>query len=566
MVKHRCFVKTVIFFLLLTPLLWSQHVTLTASKTQFSQNEEIRLTFTFENIKNAPRNINFDLHDDLQIVGGPYSSSNYSWVNGKMNSSSSLSYEVLAKRTGRIRIPGYEFDIKGEIFRTEPFTLQVGKSGISETSDSATALPSSFIKLQLPKDSMYQGETFTLSYYLYTSERVVNYTSAPLQSMEGFIVDRFKMHDLPASSKQILGGKEYIIAEIASLTLTATQTGEFIIPAKAFRISLKRQERFKSIFDDPFFGSSTNDVNLYSAPDTITVFPLPGGAGPHFTGAIGDFAMHISLDSSLIRENQASTLRIDLIGHGNMPHFTFPEQAFPANIEVFEPRVKNSYQLQDQDYRGQRTWEYVLIPSRAGHYRPEDVRFTYFSLRNKEYRTISMPVKEIRVLAHNELEGDYNSALTPEEVRLLAKDIRFIQMDEERCVSLSYNPVRDPRNRIPYVFVLIFLLAFVLMEHMFSLRERNMQRIRKKNALKNAMQHFRKVTVESRADLLLYGIEQGILNYMNDKQLSQNAHPGIADVMKTIETYKYAPGLLSRNQLEVLKDKVIAIIEEMEGV
>lgn len=566
MVKSRYLLRTAFLFLLLTPLLWSQRVTLTATKTRFSLNEAIRLTFNFENIQNAPRTIDFDLHPDLQVSGGPYSSTNMSWVNGKISSSSTLSFDVIARKTGRIRIPAFEFDIKGEKFQTEALVLNVSKSAVPEDPDSAETLPSTFIKLLLPKDSMYQGETFTLHYHLYTSERVVNYTASPQQNLEGFIVDHFKLHDAPASSKQILGGKEYIIAEIASLTLTATKTGEFVIPAKAFRITLKRQDRYTSIFDDPFFGSSGNDINIYSNPDTITVFPLPAGAGPHFTGAIGDFAMHVSLDSSVIRENQATTLRIDIIGHGNMSHFSFPEQLFPGNIEIFEPKVKNSFQLQGQDYRGQRSWEYVLIPSRPGMIKVNDIQFTYFSLADKIYRTLVMPVKDIRVLTRNELEGDYASALSPEEVRLLAKDIRFLQLDEKKCVPAGYDPLRDPRNRNGYIFALFILLGFVLMEHMFSLRERNMQRIRSKNALKNAMQHFRRIAEEDRAEYYLDAIEKGLLIYLNDKQLEKSAHPAIPDLVKTIETYKYAPGLLSRNQLDLLKDKVIAIIEEIEEV
>jgi len=177
-----------------------------------------------------------------------------------------------------------------------------------------------------------------------------------------------------------------------------------------------------------------------------------------------------------------------------------------------------------------------------------------------------MPVKDIRVLTRNELEGDYASALSPEEVRLLAKDIRFLQLDEKKCVPAGYDPLRDPRNRNGYIFALFILLGFVLMEHMFSLRERNMQRIRSKNALKNAMQHFRRIAEEDRAEYYLDAIEKGLLIYLNDKQIEKSAHPAIPDLVKTIETYKYAPGLLSRNQLDLLKDKVIAIIEEIEEV
>lgn len=566
MVINRLSLKIITVLLLLTTIFFAQEVRLSASKTHFSIDESIQLTFTFENIKNAPRSVNIDLHDYLKVVGGPYSSSNYSWVNGKVESTNSISYDVIAKKSGEIKIPEYEFEIKGQIYKTKPFTLHVSKVADPDDKDQGSRLPSTFIRLLLPKDSMYQGETFTIDYYLYTSESVVNISTNPQNTLEGFIVDRFKIHDVPDSRKEVINGREYLIAGIASLTLTATQTGEFVIPAKAFRISLKRQDRYSSFFDDPFFGTSTKDVNIYANPDTLTVFPLPGGAGPNYTGAIGDFAMHVSLDSTLIRENQASTLRIELIGHGNMSHFTFPELLFPGDFEVFEPKVKNNFKLEGQDYRGQRTWEYVLIPASKGKYQIEDIKFTYFSVQDRKFKTLSMPVPEIRVLSHDELEGDYSSGLSAEEVRLLTEDIRFLQLKESKLRDPDYDPLMDPRNRSGYILTLALLVLFITANWMLNLRDRNMRKIRYRNALKNIMLAYRSINEQMPAEQRLNIIEEGFLKYLEDKQLQPDAHSGIPDILKTIETYKYAPGLLSNQQLEVLKHKAIKVIEEIEGV
>lgn len=558
--------KILLFSVLIGTLLNGQEVRLSASKTHFSVNESLLLTFTFENIKNAPRSVNLGMPDAFRVVGGPYFSSNYSWVNGKVSSTNSVSYEVMAKKTGDIHIPAFEFNLNGKTYKTTPFTVHVGVAANPADTTAKKSLPSTFIRLILPKDSMYQGETFTADYYLYTLENVVNITTNPQDTFEGFIVDRFKIHDVPSSRKEVINGREYLILEIASLTMTATQTGEFAIPAKAFRLSLKSRDRYSSFFDDPFFGTATNDVNIYSNPDTLTVFPLPGGAGPHFTGAIGDFVMHVSLDSALIRENQASTLRIELIGHGNMSHFTFPELIFPEGFEVFEPKVKNNYKLDIQDYRGQRTWEYVLIPASSGNYRIEDVKFTYFSLEDKKFKTLNMPVPEIRVLSHDELKGDYRSGLTPEEVRLLARDIRFIQLKEGKLLKADYNPLCDPRNRGGFILALFVIFLFLAAEWSLNIREKNMQKIRRRNALKNVMRRYRSIGENLQAEEKLNGIESGFIGYLSDKGLDYGAHPGISDILKTIETYKYAPGLLSSNQLEVLKNKAIKIIEEIEGV
>ncbi|MDZ7797165.1 MAG: BatD family protein [Candidatus Marinimicrobia bacterium] len=142
--------------------------------------------------------------------------------------------------------------------------------------------------------------------------------------------------------------------------------------------------------------------------------------------------MHASLDTGLVQENQAIRLRVDLIGNGNMEHFTFPKPEFPEGFEIFEPKVKNAYELNKDNYKGSRIWEYVLIPSKPGTFSFEDVRFTYFSPQRKDYRTLRVPLQKLRVLSHNELAGDYASSPISGKVRTLSEDIRFIQTEESK--------------------------------------------------------------------------------------------------------------------------------------
>ncbi len=545
---------------------FAQRVTLTVSKTQFSVQEQVQLIFTFEDIKDSPRSVNLELYDHFRVVGGPYSSTSYSWVNGKASSTNKVTYDVIALKPGRIRIPAYEFTVKNQIYKTEPVTVNVTKGPEPQASDAPEALPAMFIQVTGPGRAVYQGETFTLHYYLYTSENVLNYTTNPVSTLEGFIVDRFKLNESPTSGRQIINGKEYLIAGIASLTLTPTMTGSGVIVPKTFRISIKSTSKTRSIWDDPFFGNASEDVTLVAPADTIAILPLPPGAGPHFTGAIGDFQLDASLDSTVIQENQATAVRVRLNGHGNLEHFAFPSQVFSESFEVFEPKVKQAFKLNENDYQGSCTWEYVLIASRPGTYPFNDIAFTYFSPADGQYKTLRAPLKGIRVVSHNELEGDYASALSPDEVRLLSRDIRFIQMGETRYVDAGYDPVRDPRNRTWYYLAALTALAFIAGDFYLSLRIKNMPKIRYKNALKNSMAFFNRIAADIQPEEALTLIESGFRCYLSDKQIAPDGHPGIADVLKTIETYKYAPGMLSHPLLEKLKHRALEIIEEKEAV
>ena len=542
----------------------AQSVSLSADRTLLRTGEQLRLTFTFENIRNAPRSVNLDLHEHFSIAGGPYTSVNYSMVNGKTSYTNTISYDLVPKKTGMVRIPAYEFEIKNATYRTQPFEVTVRKAPDPQKAEEDSDMPGMFIEVRTPRDTLYQGETFTVLYRLYTGENILNYTAGPVATLEGFIVDRFELNKDPYTSAKVIGGRRYITADIAFLTLTATETGRLGIPLKVFRVSRERKGQGRSLFDDPFFGINAEKVRVAAPADTVTVLPLPPCDAASFTGAIGDFAMHVELDTSQVYENQAAGLRVDLIGHGNMEHFTFPKPGFPGAFEVFEPKVRNAYELNKEDYKGTRVWEYVLIPSTAGKFSLPDVEFTYFSPRRKAYRTLRTAPGDLRVLSHDELAGDYASSGTPDPVRMLSEDIRFIHMQEGKLRDPSYDPLHDPRNHILYYISLGFVLLFILAEYLLALREQNMKKIRYRNALKNATREFRKIGPESSHAEVLRHVERGLSNYLEDKGLGREAHPAVADVMKSIETFKYAPGMVSHVQLDKLREEALNIIEEIE--
>ncbi|MFA6618359.1 MAG: BatD family protein [Candidatus Neomarinimicrobiota bacterium] len=554
-----------ILLILSTGVLWGQKITCSFSKTNFTMQEEVQITFSFEDIKNAPRSVDLKLEDTFSIVGGPYSSQNFSWVNGKSTSSNTLSYDLIPLKSGRIKIPEYQFKIKNKVYQTDAFFVNISKNGVS--GDAGTgSMPDIFIQTELKKNEFYQGETFTIDYQLFTAENVVNYTTNPVSRLEGFIIDQFKKNSSPAASKRIINGKEYLVANIASLTLTPTQPGRKILPVKAFRIAIKSREQSRSFFNDPFFGSSTKDINIVSPLDTVNILQLPDHSGAAFSGAIGEFKMSVSIDSTMIQENQATALRVELSGHGNMDHFTFPSQAFADEFEVFEPKVKDEYTLKNNDYVGKRYWEYVLIPSTPGVYRFDDILFTYFSPRKKQYVTLRGELPVLKVLSHNELEGDYRSTLTPEEVRLLSKDIRFLQMEERRSYLLNEDPLKNSRIWTFYYISLGLILSLVFCELYRIYRKKNMETIRYKNAFKNIIAEMQKINDKMESSEVLGIIEASFLQYIEDKNIRKFAYPELTDIIKTIETYKYAPGSISHAQLNELKDQCLSMVEKMELV
>ena len=147
---------------------------------------------------------------------------------------------------------------------------------------------------------------------------------------------------------------------------------------------------------------------------------------------------------------------------------------------------------------------------------------------------------------------------------MLSKDIRFIQMEEGRTVMIGYDPLRKPWNWLFFYVSLGMIFVFIVMEVIWIFREKNQGQIRYKNALKNALSGFNKMEEDQNHAQLLLLIESTFLQYLKDKKFTKDVHKDIPDLIKTIETYKYAPGMLSNLQLSHLKDQALKLVEEIE--
>ena len=119
----------------------------------------------------------------------------------------------------------------------------------------------------------------------------------------------------------------------------------------------------------------------------------------------------------------------------------------------------------------------------------------------------------------------------------------------------------------PWIFFylsIVLVVVSVILELIWKFRQNNLKNISYRNALKNALIGFNKMDEIDDPASFLSIIERTFKDYLRDKQLNETSHKDIPDILKTIETYKYAPGMLSHVQLNKLKDQALSLIEDME--
>src|SRR5690625_7202934 len=82
------------------------------------------------------------------------------------------------------------------------------------------------------------------------------------------------------------------------------------------RIETEVRPRHGSDFFDSFFafGNRYRNIELESPPIQIDVRPLPAGAPPRFTGAVGDFDVNFMTSSPRVSQGEAVHMLVNIHG------------------------------------------------------------------------------------------------------------------------------------------------------------------------------------------------------------------------------------------------------------
>jgi hypothetical protein len=279
----------------------------------------------------------------------------------------------------------------------------------------------------------------------------------------GFWTEEFSLPPQPQTHYEVVDGRRFLVAEIKRLALFPASPGEKVIDPMEVdcEVRIRRRSRrdlFDSFFDDDFFGDVFGRrvrTRIASRPIKIEVKPFPPGQPKNFSGLSGRFTMEANLDKQEVQANEAITLKVTFRGTGNIKMIPQPKITFPADIEVYEPKVSQKIDRTGNTIRGSKTFEYVLIPRMAGMHRIQPISFSYFDTGNKTYRTLRSPEFVIRVSAPAGSRFPVTTGLTREEIKLIGKDIRFIKLETpefQRIGSFFY--------RSPW-FVLLLILPLL---------------------------------------------------------------------------------------------------------
>jgi hypothetical protein len=584
---------------------WSQDASFQASvnKNPVPLGEQFELSFTLTT-SSMKGGKNFKPPDlgSFRIVAGPNQSTSMQFINGAVSSSVTYSYVLLAKDYGTYQIGSAVVEIEGQILKSAPITVgvvkgtpQAQKKPPDVSRDlSAELADNLFLRANVDKDHVLQGEQINLTFKLYTRVRIQDSAIEKTPSMTGFWAEELEVPRKSAISMETVDGKQFTVQVVRRVALFPTQSGVLEITPMRIQTAVRVQDRrffdpFDSFFGDPF--GRTVNYPIESRTIRVTVDPLPPGAPSTFKGAVGRFSMTATVDKKKMPLNEPVVFKVTIVGTGNVKLLESPAVELPVDFEQFSPKVSENVGIQNGLFSGSKTFEYLLIPRYPGRRMIKPATFTYFDLQKRQYVSVTPDPVEVVV------DQPVGSSVGPlvalpgrEGVQLLSQDIRFIKAENgslsRRGERLYTLPWFVAASLVP-VLCLAGALVFAKRRDMAA---RDVSSYRNRRAVRVARRGLR------RAEQLLASSDQtggfhaevarSLWNYLGDKldiprgemslerALADLRTRGIDDglstslraLIETCELARFAPAQLDRSGLQGTYDEAKRIITELEKV
>ena len=417
--------KRVSLILLFVGFLWGQvSVTASVDVNRISQSETVGFKIVATNADGTPNVDISPLLKDFKIVSGPAQQTNIQWVNGAMTSSRSLSWTLLAKKEGKLNIPGLNVNIGKQAYRTKPIGITVEKGA------GRAQMANLFIEAKPDKEQAYPGEQVTVTYRLFTRLNL-SIEDIEYPKSVGFWNEDLRVAQTVRFRDTQINGVGYKVATLYKAAMFPTQTGDLVIaPMTAIcNVEKPSKRRPSGVFDDPFFNSMFRETQrqfIQSDSLKITVMPYPKSPPADFTGAVGKFDVVSWVDTPVVKVNEAITFKVRLKGTGNLNQFNMNTINFPQNMEVFPPTSSFKRDEFRDELTGELSLEYILIPRIPGEFRLNPVTLTYFDPAIDQFVTARSPSESIAVKPGDKSEIA-STGINREDVDFIGEDIRYIR-------------------------------------------------------------------------------------------------------------------------------------------
>ena len=579
-------------------------VTFTASAPDaVAVGDQFRLSYTVntQKVKNfrAPSIKGFD------VLMGPSRSYSMQSINGNTTETLTFTYILLAQKEGEYTIPGATITANGDQMLSNSVKIKVlpadktnssqsgGGQSTSRSSSSGTSISNNdlFITATASKTTAYEQEAILLTYKIYTVVDLRGFDNVKLPDFKGFHSQEVELPNDRRWGLEHYKGRNYHSTIYRQFVLFPQQSGKLTIDAARFDASIEKMDAIDDPFE-AFFNGGAGSIQikktLMTPKLTIDVKPLPAGKPAGFSGGVGEFNISSSINSTKVKTNDAITVKVVISGTGNLKLVGEPEVKFPEDFEVYDPKVDSKFRLTNAGLSGNKVIEYLAIPRNAGTYKIPAIKFSYFDIKSRSYKTLTTEEYTVQVE-----KGAGNASQTianftnKEDLKVLNEDIRFIKQNDVKLSPKGKYFFGSMGYWLFYIIPgLIFIACFLIYRKQIAANA-NVAKVRTKKANKVAVKRMKqagKLLAANEKDAFYDEVLKALWGYISDKlsipvsQLSKDnieeelRKYGVAEdlikeflnALNSCEFARFAPGDANQAMDKVYSDS-LEVISKMEN-
>ena len=460
----------------------AQHISVSAP-SHVAAGENFRVAYTI-NTSDVEEFRMGGVQDGLEVIAGPYTSSqsSYQMINGHTSSSSSvtITYTLYAAKNGSFTIGASHALVGGKRLSSRPVKIQVsghaqrtngapnmhGQNSYDQphmrSAGSAISGSDLFIKVSASKKRVHEQEPILLTYKVYTQVDLTQ-LEGKMPDLKGFHTQEVPLPQQKTFHTETVNGRPYKCVTWSQYVMYPQMTGRLEIPSITFKGIVVQQNRNVDPME-AFFNGGSGYVEVkkdIKAPGiTLQVDPLPQRPA-NFSGGVGKFNISASLDKKEVKAGEPITLRVVVGGIGNLKLLKQPVVNFPKDFDKYDAKVTDKTRLTANGVEGNMVYDFLAVPRNQGSYTIPSVELTYYDTGKNAYKTIKTQPCKVEVE-----KGDGTSAES-EDFASQDKDIHTIKLgkaeqhkaDEMFFGSFGY-----------WISLLMPLIAFVVLLIVFRRR------------------------------------------------------------------------------------------------
>lgn len=336
---------------------------------------------------------------NFEVVQGPSTETQFSWVNGKSTSALSLSWILrplgvgsavigpITVRLGARELAGGAVTaeiVPGSVHQQQRARRPGPFGGIDPLGEffGGSRRPARQAKVEmrhiLSRSTVVDGRPLVAAIVLDTTGGGVDgFEWVDVPEYPGWWVQRLENPERVESEVVEVNGESFNRFVLARFILIPLKPGTFRIPAAKARIGFRGQSVF----------SPRTVVERSTQTVDVAVSPRPE-APPGFSGAVGDLRYSAQITPAAIPFGASAVVTINLEGKGNLPLVQAPT-LWPscADCESYPPEENSSVTIDRSGVRGSRSWSMTFLPRNAGELVLDSVELAVFNPASGEYQS-----------------------------------------------------------------------------------------------------------------------------------------------------------------------------------